>query len=105
MKRSWQKRFPPTVGQRTPVPVYIVDDPQLGLLALYDRDTHSSYHIFWFPNTSFFSDPCHGATYTYTGEYVRGPAPGGLDRFGVMVNVGGEVLVDVEQFTQGRSVQ
>jgi len=102
-QERWEQQFPPIVGQRMPVPVIIVHDEQRGLLALYNRDTHSSCQIFWFPNTSFFSDPCHGATYTYTGAYVRGPAPRSLDRFGVTVNKNGEVLVDVKQFTKGEA--
>ncbi len=99
-QERWQQQFPLTVGQRTPVPIYIVHDQQRGLLALYDRDTHSSCQVAWFVEEHFI-DPCHGAWYTYTGEYVREPAPRGLNRFGITVNDGGEVRVDVGQFTEG----
>lgn len=89
------------IGKVSPVPIFLVHDPRAGFLAFYDRDTHSSCRIRWVPETQRFEDPCHGAKYTRTGDYLEGPAPRGLDRFTVVVTNDGIVEVDVSKFLMG----
>ncbi len=85
----------------TPV-IFLVNDSELGLLALYARDPHRfGCWVIWVESTQRFEDPCGGSKYTRTGEYIDGPAPRGLDRFGVVVTANGEVLVNVTDYQQG----
>ena len=82
--------------------IFLVNDPEHGLLALYARDPHPfSCWIKWEESSRRFVDPCGGSKYTQTGEYMYGPAPRGLDRFGVIVANDGEVLVNVNDYQQG----
>jgi hypothetical protein len=85
----------------SPVPIFLVHDTTAGFLAFYDRDTHSSCRVKWVPESQRFEDPCHGAKYTRTGDYLEGPAPRGLDRFAVIVTNDGIVEVDVSEFQMG----
>lgn len=82
--------------------IFLVNDPEYGLLALYARDPHSfGCWVTWEESTRQFVDPCGGSKYTRTGEYIDGPAPRGLDRFGVVVTNDGRVLVSVNDYQQG----
>ena len=40
------------------------------------------------PTLQWFECPCHGSSYNRVGEKKAGPAPRGMDRFGVSVNNG-----------------
>ena len=92
---------PNAIGLISPVPVFIVHDPSGAFYAFYDRDTHSTCHLKWVEDKQRFEDPCHGAKYTRTGDYLEGPAPRGLDRFQVSVTQDGAVRVDVNVFQPG----
>ncbi|HMC42913.1 MAG TPA: Rieske 2Fe-2S domain-containing protein, partial [Acidimicrobiales bacterium] len=48
----------------------------------------------------WFECPCHGSKYNRVGEKKGGPAPRGLDRFGVSVD-GGQIVVDTKQVVVG----
>jgi hypothetical protein len=104
LRRTWQRRSEPIVGNVSPVPIYIVNDPQQGVLAIYQRDSQSTCLVPWQEAEEHFIDPCHGSAYTYTGEYVRGPSLRNLDRFDVSINEQGEVMVDVNKLLRGKSV-
>lgn len=85
----------------TPI-IFLVNDPKHGLLALYARDPHRlGCWVKWEESNRRFADPCGGSKYTQTGEYIDGPAPRGLDRFGISVINDGEVLVNVSDYQQG----
>ncbi len=75
--------------------MYIVNDPQKGILVLYQRDPQSTCLVPWQNVEERFIDPCHGLHYSYTGDYLRGPSWRGLNRFAVTINERGEVIVDV----------
>ena len=98
-----------TVLGVTPLPpqninpiIFLVNDPEHGLMALYARDPHRfGCWVAWEESNQRFVDPCGGSKYTQTGEYIDGPAPRGLDRFGVSVTNDGEVLVNVNDYQQG----
>ncbi len=98
-----------TVLGVTPLPpqiinpiIFLVNDPEHGLVALYARDPHRfGCWVAWEESHQRFVDPCGGSKYTQTGEYIDGPAPRGLDRFGVNVTNDGEVLVHVYDYQHG----
>jgi Tol biopolymer transport system component/nitrite reductase/ring-hydroxylating ferredoxin subunit len=98
-----QLQTPVPAGPATvsPVPIFLVHDPEQGFRALYNRDTWLGCRMTWVPENQRFESPCHGQYYSKTGECVRGPCPRGLDRFAVVLTKGGEVLVDVGLFQTG----
>ena len=99
-------------NDRAQVPIFIVNHPEAGLLALYAPDPHLGCRVLpasEFPSGLYgqplprevaFVNPCHGEKYDLGGGYLAGPSPRGLDRFAVSA-VGGEVVVDVSAFEYG----
>ena len=98
-------------GDRVMVPIFLVNLPENGLLALYRRDPHLGCRVVIaadalsdigvpFPPEVAFVNPCHGETYDLVGRYFAGPSPRGLDRFAISV-VDGDVAVDVMAFEYG----
>ena len=83
------------------IPIFLVNDPAAGFLALHQRDPGSSCQVEWNEATQRFEDPCSGSKYARSGDYLEGPALRGLDRFAVVVTDAGEVLVDVSAFQVG----
>jgi cytochrome b6-f complex iron-sulfur subunit len=66
---------------------------QLGYVALYQRCVHLGCRVPWCPSSQWFECPCHGSKYNRVGEKKAGPAPRGLDRFGLTVS-GGQMTID-----------
>ena len=85
----------------SPVPIFLVNDPSEGLIALYARDPHLGCKIRWVETDQRFMNPCHGEQYSRTGEWLTGPSPRSLDRFAVTVTPAGEIWVDVSKFQFG----
>jgi cytochrome b6-f complex iron-sulfur subunit len=73
---------------------------QSGLVALYQKCVHLGCRVPWCQTSQWFECPCHGSKYNRVGEKKGGPAPRGLDRFGVSVS-GGAVTVDTTTVIQG----
>ncbi len=74
-----------------------------GVVALYQKCVHLGCRVPWCKTSQWFECPCHGSQYNRVGEYKAGPAPRGLDRFGVSVD-GGMVVVDTKEVIQGPPV-
>ena len=70
------------------------------VVALYQKCPHLGCRVPWCNTSQWFECPCHGSQYNRVGEKKAGPAPRGLDRFGVDVS-GGNVVVDTQQIIQG----
>jgi hypothetical protein len=91
-----------------PVPVYLVNDPHAGYLALYRRDANPESEgcwITWNEAAQRFEEPCYGSRYTRTGDWIEGPSPRGMDRFGVAVDAAVGITLDMCQFSLGKSAQ
>jgi cytochrome b6-f complex iron-sulfur subunit len=73
---------------------------QQGWVALYQKCVHLGCRVPWCQSSQWFECPCHGSQYNRVGEKKGGPAPRGLDRFGVSVS-GGVVTVDTTTVIQG----
>jgi len=71
-----------------------------GVTALYQKCVHLGCRVPWCKSSQWFECPCHGSQYNRVGERKAGPAPRGLDRFGVEVS-GGVVMVDTGNLVQG----
>jgi len=71
-----------------------------GLNALYQKCPHLGCRVPNCISSQWFECPCHGSQYNRVGEKKGGPAPRGMDRFGVTV-AGGNVTVDTSLVIQG----
>jgi cytochrome b6-f complex iron-sulfur subunit len=59
-----------------------------GVNALYQKCVHLGCRVPECKASQWFECPCHGSKYNRVGEKKAGPAPRGLDRFGVIINNG-----------------
>jgi cytochrome b6-f complex iron-sulfur subunit len=67
----------------------------VGLMALLTRTCpHLGCAVPWCQSSQWFECPCHGSRYNRYGEWTRGPAPRGLDRYGSTVDEDGQLVVD-----------
>jgi cytochrome b6-f complex iron-sulfur subunit len=71
-----------------------------GLMALYQRCVHLGCRVPFCEASQWFECPCHGSKYNLAGEWKDGPAPRGMDRFGVRVE-DGVVKVDTTRIVTG----
>ena len=78
----------------------VLEGMQAGVVALYQKCVHLGCRVPWCSTSQWFECPCHGSRYNRVGERTGGPAPRGLDRFGVAVE-GGVVVVDTGLVVQG----
>ncbi len=69
----------------SPVRIFLVHDPELGFLALYNRDPFRGCYVQWRLTEGLFIDPCLGSHYDRRGKHRRGPSWRGLDRFATTV--------------------
>ena len=58
---------------------------QAGIIALYQKCPHLGCRVPNCQSSQWFECPCHGSQYNIVGEKKGGPAPRGMDRFGVSV--------------------
>jgi len=66
---------------------------EAGVIALYQKCPHLGCRVPECASSQWFECPCHGSSYNRVGEKKAGPAPRGMDRFGVSVN-NGVLVVD-----------
>jgi cytochrome b6-f complex iron-sulfur subunit len=71
-----------------------------GVNALYQKCPHLGCRVPSCVSSQWFECPCHGSQYNQVGEKKGGPAPRGMDRFGVDA-AGGSVTVDTGTVFQG----
>jgi len=70
------------------------------LVALYQKYPHLGCRVPFCDSSGRFECPCHGSVYNLRGEYIQGPAPRGMDRFGMKLQ-GDRVLVDTSSVVEG----
>lgn len=88
--------------------IYLVRTEDGELVAFDAHSTHLGCLVNWtdFRSTRmlspgfYFNDPCSGATWTYEGSLIFGPAPRGLDLVHLEVR-GGFVVVDPSRIERG----
>jgi len=71
-----------------------------GFVALYQKCPHLGCRVPWCQTSQWFECPCHGSKYNRVGEKRSGPAPRGMDRFGLEVS-GTSILVDTAVVVPG----
>ena len=70
--------------------------------ALYQRCPHLGCRVPYCKSSGRFECPCHASVFNRKGEYIRGPAPRGMDSFPVRVD-DGVVVVDTGTTLSGPS--
>ena len=93
--RSWVTEYPAEALPKAKV-TYAKQPPVLagmeaGLVALYQKCPHLGCRVPTCATSQWFECPCHGSQYNRVGEKKGGPAPRGMDRFGVSLT--NDVLV------------
>ncbi|MGH9177859.1 MAG: ubiquinol-cytochrome c reductase iron-sulfur subunit [Acidimicrobiales bacterium] len=78
----------------------VLEGMKEGVVALYQKCVHLGCRVPFCKSAQWFECPCHGSRYNRVGEKKGGPAPRGLDRFGVEV-AGGVLSVDTSKIIQG----
>ncbi len=61
---------------------------EAGVIALYQKCPHLGCRVPECKSSQWFECPCHGSQYNRVGEKKGGPAPRGMDRFGVSISNG-----------------
>jgi cytochrome b6-f complex iron-sulfur subunit len=74
-----------------------------GLLALYQKCPHLGCRVPTCASSQWFECPCHGSQYNRVGEKKGGPAPRGMDRFGVST-ANGVFVIDTGAIFTGPAI-
>jgi len=95
--RSWVTEYPKEAISKAEA-IYAGQGPvysgmSAGIVALYQKCPHLGCRVPECRTSQWFECPCHGSQYNRVGEKKGGPAPRGMDRFGVSVN-NGMVVID-----------
>jgi cytochrome b6-f complex iron-sulfur subunit len=90
--RAWVTEYPKEAISKADA-IYAGQGPVFsgmseGLVALYQKCPHLGCKVPECKTSQWFECPCHGSQYNRVGEKKGGPAPRGMDRFGVSVNNG-----------------
>jgi cytochrome b6-f complex iron-sulfur subunit len=105
--RAWVTEYPKgALGKAQPVyanqaPVY--SGMESGIVALYQKCPHLGCRVPECASSQWFECPCHGSQFNRVGEKKGGPAPRGMDRFGVSTS-GGVVTIDTGAVFAGPAI-
>jgi cytochrome b6-f complex iron-sulfur subunit len=93
--RMWVTEYPAAAVEKAKA---VYSPPELagmeaGLIALYQKCPHLGCRVPNCDTSQWFECGCHGSQYNQVGEKKGGPAPRGMDRFGMAVD-GGVFSVD-----------
>lgn len=72
-----------------------------GVIALFQKCPHLGCRVPECQTSQYFECPCHGSRYNRVGERRGGPAPRGMDRFGMEVTDNNEFIVDTGAIIEG----
>lgn len=105
--RSWVTEYPAEALPKAKV-TYANQPPVLagmeaGLVALYQKCPHLGCRVPTCATSQWFECPCHGSQYNRVGEKKGGPAPRGMDRFGVSLT-NGVLVIDTSSVFIGPAI-
>jgi len=105
--RTWLTAFPtnalPKARAAYAGQPSILSGMEAGIVALYQKCPHLGCRVPECKSSQWFECPCHGSQYYRVGEKKAGPAPRGMDRFGVSVS-NGSVIVDTGAVFNGPAI-
>jgi cytochrome b6-f complex iron-sulfur subunit len=105
--RAWVTEYPKdAIGKGKAIyskqaPVF--SGMQAGVVALYQKCPHLGCRVPNCLSSQWFECPCHGSQYNRVGEKKGGPAPRGMDRFGVAI-VNGVLTIDTGAVFAGPAI-
>jgi cytochrome b6-f complex iron-sulfur subunit len=85
--RAWITNYPPESLPKAEnvYPAPVLAGMKAGINALYQKCPHLGCRVPQCLSSQWFECPCHGSQYNQVGEKRGGPAPRGMDRFGVTI--------------------
>lgn len=105
--RTWLTAYPAdavpkakTAYANTPA---VLSGMEEGVVALYQKCPHLGCRVPECKSSQWFECPCHGSQFNRVGEKKAGPAPRGMDRFGVEVS-NGDVIVNTGAVFNGPAI-
>ncbi len=100
--RSWITAYPADAlpNARRVYSGAVLTAMESGIAVLYQKCPHLGCRVPQCVSSQWFECPCHGSQYNQVGEKKGGPAPRGMDRFGVSI-AGGNVTIDTGIVVQG----
>lgn len=105
--RAWLTEYPKgalsqakaVYGSQAPV----LAGMEAGVVALYQKCPHLGCRVPECKSSQWFECQCHGSQYNRVGEVKGGPAPRGMDRFGVSV-ANGQLSIDTGAVFAGPAI-
>ena len=96
--RTWLTEYPATALPKAEAvyPPPVLEGMRAGIVALYQKCPHLGCRVPDCKSSQWFECPCHGSQYNQVGEKKGGPAPRGMDRFGVSVDSSNNVIIDTQ---------
>jgi len=93
--RAWVTEYPAGAlpKARLVYPQAVLNGMERGLAVLWQKCPHLGCRVPQCESSQWFECPCHGSQYNRVGEKKGGPAPRGMDRFGVEIS-GDNVVVN-----------
>jgi len=82
----------------------VLEGMRNGLVALWQTCPHLGCRVPECKSSQWFECPCHGSKYNRVGEKRGGPAPRGMDRFGMQVDPSNNFIVDTGALFQGPAI-
>ena len=100
--RMWITEYPEAAVEkaRGVYPPSMLGGLEAGVIAIYQKCPHLGCRVPACKTSQWFECPCHGSQYNQAGEKKGGPAPRGMDHFGMDVT-GGVFTVNTGQLLQG----
>jgi len=100
--RMWITEYPEAAVEkaRSVYPASMMSGLEAGVIAIYQKCPHLGCRVPSCKTSQWFECPCHGSQYNQAGEKKGGPAPRGMDHFGMDVT-GGVLTVNTGQLLQG----
>ena len=80
--------------------LWVVNPGDGNLLALSQTCPHLGCRVPFCESSGRFECPCHGSVYNIGGEYIKGPAPRGMDRYPIVQESAG-LIVDTTKIVRG----
>ncbi len=104
--RMWVVEYPPGALEKAQIaygstPAW--PGIQAGFNALFQKCPHLGCRVPECGSSQFFECPCHGSFYNQVGEKRGGPAPRGMDFFGMSIE-GGAIVVDTGTIIEGPAI-
>jgi cytochrome b6-f complex iron-sulfur subunit len=103
--RAWLTEYPKDAlpkAEKVYAPP-VLEGMKAGVVALYQKCPHLGCRVPECTSSQWFECPCHGSQYNRVGEKKGGPAPRGMDHFGVAI-VSGNVVVNTGQVFPGTPI-